>query len=120
MTTVDFRTRFAGDAVSLDPTTFLEDVLPPALDAHGAESGRAAARLGLTPLTLDVDGEQLTFAVPDGGRLAVDRGGDGKLLVAVNRESFSDLVQDVASTFGLHMTGRAEVRRGSADASARW
>src|SRR5215813_14274269 len=71
MVSVDFRTRFEGDAVDLDPRSFLDDALAEALDARGESAGRAAVRLGLKPLTLLVDGDALTF-VPD-DRLAIQR-----------------------------------------------
>jgi hypothetical protein len=118
MVTVDFRTRFDGDEVALDPGAFVEQQLPPLLDARGAEAGRAAARLGLVPLTFDVEGERFTL-VP-GERLEVHRESADALTVALDRTAFSDLVQDVVSTFGAQMTGRAEVRRGSVDDFVGW
>ena len=74
MITVDRRTRYDGDAVALDVDAFLDDVLPPLLDKHAVEAGHAATRLGLAPLTFDVDGEALTIAVGDDGRLEARRG----------------------------------------------
>src|SRR5260370_40245107 len=102
MVTVDFRTRFEGEAVALDPETFLKLHVPALVDARGADAGRAATRLGLAPLTLDIDGEPLTFVVR-GDRLVVEHGAQDALVVALDREAFSDLVQDVASTFGVQM-----------------
>jgi hypothetical protein len=119
VTSVDLRTRYQGDAVALDPTTFLGDHLTGLLEANGAAAGRGADGLGLSPLTLDVDGEALTFS-SDGGHLVVRRGAGDALVVALDREAFSDLVQDVASTFWLQMTGRAEVRTGSLDTFIEW
>ena len=43
-----------------------------------------------------------------------------QIVVALDREAFSDLVQDVASTFALQMTGRADIRRGSVDSFVAW
>ncbi|MGP0031827.1 MAG: phytanoyl-CoA dioxygenase family protein [Acidimicrobiales bacterium] len=120
MVTVDFRTRFEGDEVALDPATFLDDRVPALLDAHDAEAGRAAGRLGLAPLTLDVEGEEVTFEVTDGGRLVVHAGNGAPLVVALDRDAFSDLMQDVASTFGLQLTGRAHIRRGTLGAFVEW
>jgi hypothetical protein len=120
MATVDLRTRFEGDAVGLDPSTFLQERLPPLLEANGAEAGRSATRLALAPLTLDVEGEQLTLFVDDDQRLAARAGGDDTLVVALDRSAFSDLVQDVVSTFGVQMVGRAAVRTGSLDAFIEW
>jgi hypothetical protein len=120
MSTVDFRTRYVGDVVALTPGDFLDaGHLAPLLDANGFDAGPSATRLGLVPLTLDVDGELLTFAVND-GRLTMRHGGNDTLVVALDGDAFSDLVQDVASTFGLHMRGRANVVRGTLDAFVEW
>ena len=40
--------------------------------------------------------------------------------MTLDRHAFSDLMQDVASTFGVHMSGRAKVERGSLDAFLEW
>ena len=119
MTSVDFRTRYEGDAENLDPTEFIEERLTPLLEANGAEAGRGASRLGLAPLSLDVDGERLMFAVDD-GRLTVNRARSDALVIGLDNRAFSDLMQDVASTFGLNMTGRAEVVQGTIDAFVEW
>lgn len=120
MPTVDFRTRFEGDAVGLDPETFLTEHVAAVPDGCRAAAGRAAADLGLESLTLDVEGEQLTFSVDDDGRLAVRSGPGGWLVVALDAGAFSDLMEDVASTFGLGLMGRAEVRQGAMDAFVEW
>jgi hypothetical protein len=72
-------------------------------------------------LTLDVGDDLLTFE-PDADRLVVRRvGTEGdSLLVTLDQQAFSDLIQDAASTFALQMTGRAEVHRGDADAFVAW
>jgi hypothetical protein len=119
MSTVDFRTRYEGDALAIEPQYFLDSGLAALRDAHGDDAGRAATRLGLVPLTLDVEGQRLTFATDD-RRLSVQPGGDAPLEVALDRAAFSDLVQDVASTFALQMTGRAQIRRGQVDAFIAW
>ncbi len=111
MITVDTRSRFVNDAVSLDPVTFVDEHVPALPEARGVDAGRGAARLGLAPLTLNVEGEPLTFCV-EGERLVVERKADDALVVGLDRAAFSDLVQDVASTFGLQMSGRAKVEGG--------
>jgi hypothetical protein len=119
MTTVDLRTRLEGDVALLDPVEFLEERIPPLLDARGPQAGLAASQLDLAPLTLDVEGQRLTLVpLPDG--LVAQHGGRDALLVAMDRQGFSDLVQDMVSTFGLQMTGRAQVRRGTVDAFIEW
>ncbi|MET0995105.1 MAG: phytanoyl-CoA dioxygenase family protein [Mycobacterium sp.] len=120
MSTVDLRTRFEGDAVELDPSTFLDDHVPALFEANGAEAGRYAVRLGLVPLTLDVGGELLTLAVDEAERLVVRRGASEALVVALDQSAFSDLMQDVASTFGLFKTDRSDVRAGTLDAFVEW
>ena len=120
MLTVDARTGFDGDAVDLDPTEFLDDRLPALVDAHGAAAGASAVRLGLVPLTFDVEGEALTFAVDERGRLGAGRGARDELVVALDRATFSDLMQDVVSTFGVQMLARAEVRSGALDQFIEW
>jgi hypothetical protein len=120
MVTVDFRTRFEGDAVALDTSTFVDEILPSLLEAHGVEAGRAAARLGLVPLTFDVEGEQVTLAVDDDQRLLARRGAADALVVELDRAAFSDLMQDVLSTFGAQLTGGVDIRRGTLDQFVEW
>jgi hypothetical protein len=119
MTTIDFRSRFEGDSVALDVESFLDDHLPALLDAHRVDAGRATTRLGLPPLTLDVGGQPLTFAA-DGDRFDARRGSADALVVALDRAAFSDLMQDMTSTFGIQMSGRAQVVRGGLDAFLEW
>ena len=121
MSTVDFRSRFQREVTPLQPSGFAEQHVAELLDAHGREAGRAAVRLGLVPLTLQVDGDRLTFE-PDGDGLVVRSGGgegDG-LVVTLEEAAFSDLMQDAASTFALQMTGRADVHHGDAEAFVAW
>ncbi len=119
MSSVDFRTRYEGDAEDLDPSKFLESHLPSLLETNGGAAGQVAARLELAPLSIDVDGDLLTFDV-DAGRLAMSRRRSGTLVIGMDRVGFSDLMQDVASTFGLQITGRAKVVEGTMDAFIEW
>jgi hypothetical protein len=119
MTTVDFRTRLDGDARLLDPVECLEARFPALLEARGRQAGAAGTRLGLVPLTLDVDGFQITLR-PHDDDFEVRRGGTDALVVALDRPAFSELMQDQASTFGLQMTGRAQILRGTVDAFIEW
>ncbi len=121
MPTVDFRTRFEGDHIDLEPDDFVENRLPLLIDANGGEAGRGGTHLDLTPLTFDIGGDLFTFQIED-ERLTVHPGGgpDNALVVAVDVGAFSDLMQDVSSTFGLEMGGRAQVRSGSLDAFVEW
>lgn len=119
MTTVDFRSRFANDDLELDPKFFLDEVAPAAVASNGAIAGIGAARLGLVPLTLDVEGEPLTIAPAD-DHLNVQGGSSESLVVALDRSAFSDLVYGVASTFGVQKLGRAVIQRGSLDDFVAW
>jgi len=119
MTTVDFRTRPDCDVTTTDLATFVDEQVAGVLDSRGAEAGRAAARLGLVPLSFDVEGEQYTF-VPSDGAFEVRHGLDQALVIALDRVAFSELVNDVVSTFGLTMSGRADIRVGSVDAFVAW
>jgi hypothetical protein len=93
--------------------------VPSLLARRGHEAGTNARTLGLAPLTLDVGGETLTLSPQDHG-LELRNSGGGELVVAIDQQGLSDLVEDAASTFGLEMTGRAEVRHGTVDAFAQW
>ena len=47
MITVDTRSRFVNDAVSLDPATFVDEHVPALPEGRSVDAGRGAARLGL-------------------------------------------------------------------------
>jgi hypothetical protein len=119
MVTIDQRTRSAGDEVGLE-AGWLHDGLPEVLRETGALAGRGARVLGLETLGFDVDGVRGHLAV-DAGRLTVRDGWpDDGPVAAMDAAAFSDLVQDVASTFGLVFAGRVELSRGSADQFIAW
>lgn len=115
--TVDRRTRFEGDDVPLDPSDFLATLEPTTTDASAA--AYSMSRLGLPPLTLVVDGAPLTIDVSD-GRLAASPRATTDLVLTLDRGAFSDLMQGVVSTFGVQMTGRAEVTAGQVDHLIAW
>jgi hypothetical protein len=118
MVTIDRRTRGVGEVCATDPSTFLEDSAE-LVEANGVDAGRAAVRLGLPPLTLEVDSDAVTFDPADGA-LQVRAGGDGAVVVGLDRAAFADLIGDSASTFGVHMVGRAEIRQGGSDDFVTW
>lgn len=119
MGALDRRTRFEGDAISLEPAAFFEKELAQLLAGPRADAGRSVTRLGLPPLTLDVEGDVRTLA-PKGELLLAEEGGRGSLVVALDGAAFSDLMQDEASTFALVTAGRATVERGEIDAFIGW
>lgn len=112
MATVDLRTRFDGDALALDPQTIRDALLPACLEVNGIEAGHYATNLGLDSLTFDAAGERFTLAV-NKARLVLAGESSDSLVVSLDMVALSDLVQDVVSTFGVQMTGRAQVVSGS-------
>ena len=119
MVTIDRRTRYQGDAVDLD-ADWLHDELPRILHENGALGARGVKVLGLSALSLDVDGVAANLAV-DNGSLSVREGlADEGPIAALDASALSDLVQDVASLFGLSMPGRLEARRGTIDDVVAW
>ena len=121
MATVDFRTRFEGDQHDLEPDDFVENQLLPLISANGGEAGRGATRLNLAPLTFDIGDDLITFEI-DNERLTVRPGGandDGSLSLLTETRSRSSC-RTCASTFGLEMSGRAEIRSGTLDAFVEW
>jgi hypothetical protein len=119
VTTIDTRSRFTGDAVPLGADWLFEG-LPEVLRDTGALGGRGAELLGLSTLGIDVDGTTAHLTV-DHGTIAVREGepDDGPVAV-LDGDAFSDLMQDVASTFGLTLAGRVQLRRGTADEFTAW
>jgi hypothetical protein len=117
---VDFRTRFAGDVELVDIERFVNELAPAAVESNGQAAGSGLARVDLPPLTLEAEGRAVTLSRDGHDRLVVETRGNEDLVVTMDATAFSDLVQDVASTFGLHMMGRAKVRRGGADDFLGW
>jgi hypothetical protein len=119
MTTIDWRTRFAGSATVLDADQLFAD-----LAARLIETGELAARgvdlLGLPPLGFEVDGTAAHLVV-DAGRLVLRDGApDDGVVVQLDANACSELFQDVVSTFGLVMPGRAHVLRGRGEDFVAW
>jgi hypothetical protein len=119
MTSIDKRTRFVGDTVPLD-ASWLFDELPAILEETGRLAARGVDVLALPTLGFDVDGTTAHFAV-EHGALAVREGDadDGPIAI-LDAAAFSDLVQDLSSTFGLTLGGRMQMRRGAADDFVAW
>ena len=119
MSTVDRRTRLLGDTVELG-AGWLHDELPSILSETGALGARGVEVLGLSPLSLVVDGVTATLARED-GRLVVREGtAEEGLIAALDASALSELVQDVVSTFGLSMAARVDMRRGTIDDFVAW
>ena len=94
MTTIDRRTRYAGDAVVLGPD-WLPAELPAVLHDTGTLAARGVPGLGLSTLGFVVDGVTAHLTVDD-GRLVVRAGSAEEGPVAVlDAAALSDLMQDV-------------------------
>jgi hypothetical protein len=119
MTSIDKRTRLVGDEVALGADWLFDD-LPAILRDTGALGARGVEVLGLGTFGLDVDGVTAYLAV-DHGELVVREGDadDGPIAV-LDAEAFSNLMQDVASTFGTTLAGGVQLRRGTADDFVAW
>lgn len=118
MSTIDVRSRFIGDAQPLAPS-WLHEGLPDVLREAGALGARGVAVLDLTPLGFEVDGTVGHLTV-EGDRLVVHEGAGDGAVVALDAAAFSELMQDVTSSFGLVMAGRIQMVRGTADQFIAW
>jgi hypothetical protein len=117
--TVDRRTRYQGDTVTIGPAWFQAD-LPAVLRDTGALGAQGVEALGLSTLGFEVDATSAHLTVAD-GRVEVREGtADDGPVAALDVSALSDLVQDVASTFGLVLAGRVEMRRGTSDDFVAW
>jgi len=119
VTTIDSRTRHVGDAVTLG-AEWLHEELPGILSNTGALGARGVEILGLSTLGFDLDGLTAHLAVADGRLVLREGSADEGPIAALDASALSDLVQEVASTFGLILAGRAEMRRGSSDDLVAW
>ncbi len=118
-TTIDRRTRFAGNAVVLGADQLFGD-LADRLTETGELAARGADLLDLPPLGFEVDATAAHLVV-DGGRLVLRDGlADAAVVVRLDATACSELLQDVVSTFGLVMAGRVQVVRGRGDQFVGW
>ena len=95
MVSVDMRTRLDADVVLIDPVTFVADDLPDLIGRNGHLATRGAALVGAKALGIDVEGTGFTL-VPTEHTIELHRGTAGaRVVVELDRNSFSDLVQDL-------------------------
>ena len=95
MVSVDMRTRLDADVVLIDPVVFVADDLPELLRRSGELAARGAALVGAKALGIDIEGTEFTL-VPTAGTVELRRGtSDARVVVELDRGSFSDLVQDL-------------------------
>ena len=95
MVSVDMRTRLDADVVLIDPVMFVADELPDLLDRNGWLAAGGAALVGAKALGIDVEGTGFTLE-PTERTIELRRGTSGaRVVVELDRNSFSDLVQDL-------------------------
>ena len=119
MTSIDKRTRFVGDTVPLD-ASWLFDELPAILRETGGLGARGVEALGLTTFGFDVDGTTAYLTVDNGSLVVREGDADDGPIAILAADAFSELMQDVTSTFGLTLAGRVQFRRGGADDFTAW
>ena len=120
MASLDLRTKADAEIRDIDVGEFCEEQLPKLLLEHGELAARGLRHLGLPPLALEVDGEAYTFAAEDGS-IVVRNGVDPTaILAAIDRQSFSDLVQEVLTTTALSTSRAADIRQGSVGDFVDW
>ncbi len=119
MTTIDWRTRFAGPADERDAPQLFAELTERLVDT-GALAARGVEQLGLDTLGFDIEGTRAHLAV-DGDRLVLRDGLATDAVVAqLDAWACSELFDDVVSTFGLLMAGRVTFPQGSGDRFVAW
>jgi len=119
MTSIDKRTRFVGDTAPID-TDWLFDELPSILRDTGALGARGVEVLGLTTFGLDIDGVGAHLAVDNGSLVVREGDADDGPIALLDVDALSNLMQDLASTFGTTLAGGVQFRRGTADEFIAW
>jgi hypothetical protein len=117
---VDVRTRTVGAAGDVGPATFWSTDWADALAQNGATAAADAARLGLEPITLVVEGDPWTLRA---GRdtIEVAPGTDGTTPhVALDRGAFADFVCEQRTALGLAIGGRVDGDGTAIDRFCQW
>lgn len=112
------RRRPAPEGPALHAARWFAETLPGLLARNGAAAARAAMRLELPPLVIDVDGWQGGLRLRD-GELVIDVG-DPALTVELSDGSFSDWVREVRTARALSMTGELHRHGGSVEQLDEW
>jgi hypothetical protein len=105
---VDTRTRPIGEGPPIDAATFWQREWPSALARHGERAADDAARLGLAPLAIAVDGEVWTLRRRDRTLEVVPGADAASLRVSLDAAAFADLVTERRTATGLAVAGRVE------------
>ena len=116
---VDLRTRSDADVVAVDPEAFFTTDLPAALERGRALLDPGAARLGLRPLVVDVDGACWSLEWQDGVVVRPAATG-GAARVRLTAAELSELVQDQRTPVTFHTSGTLDMPAGSFDEFLDW
>ena len=120
MIDIDFRTRSDRDTRPVDFVAFHAHLGDRLRGGNGALAARGLARLGLPPLTIEVDGRAFTYAA-GGGSIEVIPGRLPDALVApMDAATFSELVLDLLSTTSALLTGRVRLPPGTSQPFLLW
>lgn len=117
---VDTRTRSSGGRAPVDPASFFDGEWRDAMTRHGERAAADAEHLALPPIALSIEGDVWTLR-RTGRTLEVTPGrGDTDLLVALDRDAFSDLVGEERTALGLVVAGRVDADPDSNAAFCAW
>jgi Phytanoyl-CoA dioxygenase (PhyH) len=117
---VDTRTRPVGASSPVDAGAFWDGEWRDALARNGERAADDAARLGLPPLAIAVDGDMWTLRRGE-RTLEVVPGRDAATLhVALDRDAFADLVYEHRTALGLVIGARVDGDPESNEAFCAW
>jgi hypothetical protein len=105
---VDTRTRSVGSSVPVDAAAFWDGAWSDELARNGTRAAADADRLGLAPLAIAVDGDVWTLRRGEQMLEVVRGSGDAIPQVALDRDAFSDLVNEQRTALGLVIGARVE------------
>ncbi len=117
---VDTRTRAVNGTGPADPASFFEGGWCEAVAHHGVRAAEDAARLGLPPITMQVDDAQWTLRLGAKGIDVVPGNADTTLSVALDSTAFADLFCERRTALGLVIGGRVEGDAASNEAFCSW
>jgi len=105
---VDRRTRIDGAAAPFDPAEFFEHDLPDAFGHHASMLEPAVRRLGVAPLTIEVDDDAWTLTAVE-GRVEVKPGADAAARLRLDAERLLYLATDHVTPVGWWTNGTLEL-----------
>jgi hypothetical protein len=115
----DTRTRSMNVAGPHDPSAFWTGEWRAAIARNGQRASEDAARLGLHPLSITVDGETWTLA-PGRATIDVGRGRAADACVELTPDAFADLFCERRTALGLVIGGRVDGDPAANDAFCAW